>query len=296
MTRDSNNDAKKWNVWLVGRCDPAEFCAAIKVLQQHAQVIAFPTASEAINPASPESVAGSAHPDFIVLLQRYAGEFDRRTIATVSRQHPLAPVVCVMGTYCEGETRSGQPLENTFRLFWYNASARLEDGFLAAERGRCPWWSQPTTLTDEERWLIRSPLPNIIWPGKVAVFAATPDFAAPTIELLNRCGAETAYLAPAAGSVIPTSAGQDRAQYGCAFWDGAAAGRYAPTPLPIAVQIANPAPLIAMMTFPRTQDVKRATACGSVLTVPKLIAADELIWHAARLLQLDGQLRLHDAA
>lgn len=277
-------------VWQLGRVDRAEFKETVQLLRDSARVLSWESWTKL-----PQQTTLQQTPDLIVLLQSFAGEFASTRLAAVQRAFPLAQVICVLGSYSEGETRSGHPLPRAHRVFWYNAAARLQSGFAACYAGRRPWWSLPDTMNDEERWLARLAEPPIQLSGPIAVFAAVPSLAEPTMDLLRQAGGEPQFVGP--HEQLPSG------PFSCAVWDASPASRFSPLPLEAAVQSVAPAPLLAMFTFPRTQDVAFAQTAGAVRTLPKLLGADILCWHLDQLTRANGlgqaptrDLRIHSPA
>jgi hypothetical protein len=73
-----------------------------------------------------ELLASSAlAPDFILLAQPLPGTLRQDEIEQIRRLAPLAQIVVVAGTWCEGELRTGKPPAGAMRLYWYELG---------------PWW------------------------------------------------------------------------------------------------------------------------------------------------------------
>ncbi len=53
--------------------------------------------------------AGEVGPDVIVVAQAFPGQFSHEAIDRLRRLAPLARVVGLMGSWCEGEMRTGSP-------------------------------------------------------------------------------------------------------------------------------------------------------------------------------------------
>ena len=49
----------------------------------------------------------STMPDLIAIAQSRRGQFSQTEINQLRRRFPLVPIVVVVGSWCEGETRSG---------------------------------------------------------------------------------------------------------------------------------------------------------------------------------------------
>jgi hypothetical protein len=104
---------EKTPVLIVGNDGHADF----------AEVRAFLNAQAAIRRFYPHSFK---HPSrLIVVFQSRPGEISQATIEQAYRTSPLAPVLAVLGSWCEGEMRSGRPWHGVERVYWYDAIGRL---------------------------------------------------------------------------------------------------------------------------------------------------------------------------
>jgi len=58
--------------------------------------------------------------DFFVLCRSFPNEFRARDVEALRRAAPLAPIICVAGTLCEGENRTGESFPGV-RRFYFDA-------------------------------------------------------------------------------------------------------------------------------------------------------------------------------
>jgi hypothetical protein len=93
----------------------AEFAAVRTMLAERARFEPF---------ASPQPTPDVA--DLLVVFQSRPGEVTQEEIEAAHRLCPAAPIVAVLGSWCEGEMRSGRPWHGVERVYWYNAPARLQ--------------------------------------------------------------------------------------------------------------------------------------------------------------------------
>lgn len=76
---------------------------------------------------SEASLDASTHPsDIIAICQARPGQFTQAQIERLHRQSPLASLLAILGSWCEGELRSGHPWHGVERVYWYNAMGRLK--------------------------------------------------------------------------------------------------------------------------------------------------------------------------
>ena len=94
-------------------------------------------------------------PQVIVLAEAYPGQIALAEVERLRTLAPLARMIGLLGSWCEGETRTGRPWPGVVRVYWYEwSSCRRELQRLCREGS--PLLSLPSTATDEERLLARS--------------------------------------------------------------------------------------------------------------------------------------------
>jgi len=92
-------------------------------------------------------------PDLILLVQQVPGQFSSQDVASLVSRWPLARVVILAGSWCEGELRSHPPLPVAERWYAHQAPARMAAELQHWQAGHAPSWSLPATVTSEERTL-----------------------------------------------------------------------------------------------------------------------------------------------
>jgi hypothetical protein len=80
--------------------------------------------------------------ELIVVAQSRPGVVPLAEVERLRRQNPLAGIVALLGTWCEGETRTGRPWPGVPRLYWYEFPAWFRRQLSLRAAGRCPEWSQ----------------------------------------------------------------------------------------------------------------------------------------------------------
>lgn len=133
----------------VGRTKRSEFLDVLPSLAPWGTVFTAPTPHAAHAQLTRESLA----PDVIVLAQSYPGEFTDKQIDDLRRDSPLARLVAVLGTWCEGEMRSGTPWSGAVRVYWHQWKPHCHSEMQRLLAGRESVWSLPPTAGDEERCL-----------------------------------------------------------------------------------------------------------------------------------------------
>jgi hypothetical protein len=92
----------------------------------------------------------------IVWFQDYPGQYSRLLLERVSRGSPTTRQVVLSGSWCEGESRTGFPVPGTIRLYWHQWNCGGEEEFKRWLEGGASRWSLPLTSGDEEGELVKT--------------------------------------------------------------------------------------------------------------------------------------------
>ncbi len=109
--------------------------------------------ADAHDPAPSADAHEMPAPDFLVLLRSWSGEFSDSWVLKLQKKFPLTPILAVLGSWCEGEARTGTPLAGVHSLLWYDFAAMAPLECFAFEKGWASVWSLPATVLPEERAL-----------------------------------------------------------------------------------------------------------------------------------------------
>jgi len=126
-------------VWFIGNAGHADFRDATAQVRATATVAEFADAGRAVTALS----ATANGPEVIVLVASRPGAIAARDVELLRRRAPLAGVVALLGSWCEGETRTGRPLAGACRLFWYDFPQWWWRQLTLRSAGRCPDWARP---------------------------------------------------------------------------------------------------------------------------------------------------------
>src|SRR5262245_27178576 len=94
-------------VQICGDADYRDFGDAIALLRAEAKL----------------NEAAGACPELIVVAQSRPGTFALDRVVSLRQRAPLAGVVGLLGSWCEGETRTGRTWPGVERLYWYEFPA-----------------------------------------------------------------------------------------------------------------------------------------------------------------------------
>jgi hypothetical protein len=114
-------------VRVAGRADYWEFDEAMALLRASAQIV------ESDNPS----------PELTIIAQSRPGEMSGRQVELLQRGAPLSGTVALLGSWCEGETRTGCPWPGIRRLYWHEFPAWWRRQLALRAAGRCPDWARP---------------------------------------------------------------------------------------------------------------------------------------------------------
>lgn len=125
---------------------------------------------------------GTLLPKLVVLLQSRPSDFLEKEVHQLRTAAPLARLVTLLGSWCEGEMRTGVPLPGMVRLYWHEWEpvcerelARLLDETPSESTASAiSTWSMPVTATDEERLLANRQIHLPRGSGLVAIDSASP--------------------------------------------------------------------------------------------------------------------------
>ncbi|HLA85051.1 MAG TPA: hypothetical protein VJL29_09670 [Thermoguttaceae bacterium] len=259
---------------MLGDSRRGEFAPARASLERLGRVVDARSVDEAVALLD----EGAMAPAVVVVAQSYPGEFSADAIDRIRRAAPLARIVGLLGSWCEGETRSGHPWPGVIRLYWHQwrPQAERELARLIADGGST--WSLPSTATDEERLLARTPeaadansLDVEGGLGLVALCADRADIHDWLSAALVRRGYSTAWLRPGE----PVRLQGVRA----AVFDAGLADRHETISLhELAVKLGPRVPIVALADFPRIENHDRLLAAGASAVLSKPLLLDDLFW------------------
>ncbi|MBI2826948.1 MAG: hypothetical protein HYX69_19915 [Planctomycetia bacterium] len=226
------------------------------------------TAATTIDVALCALVADEDPPDLIVVAQSRPGEFSGADIERMRFAAPLARIVALLGAWCEGESRSGSPWPAVPRVYWHQWPAWFAGELRRLREGRCGALSLPITATEEERLLLDGEVPRHGC-GSIAIATASREMTALLTDACRAVGYNQV--------IVPQSGTVEAADLVAAIWDQGTPGASDFVQLERVVQRVSGVPVIALLSFPRSQDAARAIDLGARAVVSKPLAVDELL-------------------
>lgn len=240
---------------MTGNFDHADFDEALELLAGEAELT---RRSDSAEPPSSW--------DLLLVCQSRPGSVLQESLAQLCGRNPLAGQIVLLGSWCEGETRTGRPLADLERLFWYQFPS---------------WWKRTIDAWSQGRptdW--HSPFPQVILPprelhaaaqGPVAIVSPDYSSASTLIDLCEAVGRE-AYWCPrdASWPVMPPPA--------AGIWCGGMLDEGEEASLRhTSERLAPEAPLLVLLDFPRREAVAAARRMGASAILGKPWRADQLL-------------------
>jgi CheY-like chemotaxis protein len=276
------------HVLLVGDADYEEFRAPAAALARSARVHSAADMATAV-----ELLASGLRPDVVVIAQRRSGEIAAEAVEPLRRLAPLAPVIALQSSWCEGEGRSGRPLPGVLRVSWRQFESQIVPGLAPLREGRLPDWAGPATLTPEERLLRRSANETTGGRGTVGIVSHSAESRRLLEDICRAGGWSIVHLPGTAlrpmrqadsGTAASTSnrpPGQDGRPAASALdvviWDASELPEDAASVVRRLSKGEGQAGTIILLGFPRTADLQRAAAAGAVAVVAKPFSPHELL-------------------
>jgi DNA-binding NarL/FixJ family response regulator len=258
------------SILLLGETDRAEFRDFPAALEALGRVSCVSEAQRAIQVLE----TGELTTDVIVIAQAFPRQFSHVDIDRLRRLAPLSRVVVLLGSWCEGETRSGQPLPGAIRIYWHQWHARAERELRRLIQSQCPSWGLPVTATEEERLLESAAQGPSSGQGLIAICArgyATADWLS---EACRTCGYSTAWLHPPHYTQVKGAV--------AAIFDGSDLNSEEIEQLATLTNALGRTPVIALLDFPRIEDQRRAISAGASAVLSKPLNLDDLFWQLDR--------------
>ncbi len=259
-------------VLFVGSTDRPEFRDARAVLDELGRVI-----SAADVESAARAVGQRGTPDVIVVAQAYPGQFSHHAIDQLRRLAPLARVLGLFGSWCEGETRTGEPWPAAIRIYWHQWPPRARQEIARLRDGRCSTWSLPLTAGDEERILLLADEPLPRREGLIAVCTSRFDMQDWLSTACAQRGYSTVWLRPHRPVRVDGAA--------AAIFDAHECRGEELRSLEHLAAGLGPVPIIALLDFPRIEDRDRALACGAAAVLSKPLLVEDLFWQIDRWLE-----------
>lgn len=134
---------KLLQVCVVGDAERPEFQYALSNISNGAYVCYASSTSDLfrLNPS----------PDAIILLQSHPGEYSSEDVDKIILNNPIAALILITSSWCEGERRTGYPIKDAIRVPWYDFRLWFERQKTLFDSGRLSQLSLPLSASDAQR-------------------------------------------------------------------------------------------------------------------------------------------------
>ncbi len=258
------------SILLVGDTDWAEFREARAVLRDLGEVTAAPD----VDRAAALLAEGQPAADVIVMVQAFPGQFSAEAVDRLRRAAPLARVVALLGSWCEGETRSGRPWPAAIRVYWHQWGPRASQELTRLRDGGYSSWGLPLTAGEEERFLAVGRQPLGRREGLIVIHTGSFDVQDWMSAACRRSGYSTVWLRPGRRGRV------DGAK--AVLFDASDCRGGELDELKRTADAFRPAPTLALMHFPRVEDREQVLAAGAAAVLSKPLLLEDLFWEIDR--------------
>jgi CheY-like chemotaxis protein len=253
-------------VLFFGDSNWAEFAGPLRWLNEQAEVKCTTQGSMAL------AVLRAGAFDMVVIGQRRPGELDTAFLEVVRQAAPLSPIVSLLGSLCEGESRTGAPWPGAIRAYAHRFAAQTGAQFAHLKQSGSTRWTPPFTATEEDLGFMPESSDVVRCAGRIAVVSGDRQTQSALCDMLQGAGYATMACAP---NLERLDEGETVAGI---VWDcpaGFAEGR---TSFEQLVQLAPRSPRVLLLGFPRAHDIDDALALGATAVVSKPFRVEELLW------------------
>ena len=253
---------------MIGDFSSREFCSLQTDIPRFADVTSVAGCTEAVGLLKGEHAIF----DLAIVAERWPGEHAQGTLEQIQRERPIMRMVAVCGSWCEGQKRSGTPWPGMLHTTWHRWLPHWQDDLVRLSNHQLPSFGMPVAASEHERTLFRK-FPTHTEGKLIAIRNRREDMADMLATACRSQGYATVWLDPRHPLRLE---GPDMI-----LWEGLTQQlddlknthhRYHRTPI------------LALLDFPRIDDVERAIAHGATEILAKPMHLEDLFTRVATLL------------
>lgn len=222
------------------------------------------------NPAEAVSLLSKAKkwPSLFILAQTRRGCFSHDAIARLQAAFPLSRCVALLGSWCEGESRSGSPWPGVNRVYWHQWTARVEQELTRLSSGTASPWCMSSTVTPVEQTLLLTQTRMPCATGRVVIATSRYDTFDPLADLLLSMGMASLWW--------PVANQQRVREAELILWDVPRTCSHRQSELEALQHQLPKTPVVALVDFPRCYEVEQLRAWGVKQIVSRPLQNDDL--------------------
>ncbi len=253
---------------LVGDYSSREFKPLRDSIPHFAEVTAVPGCAAAVQMLQSQDAIF----DLAIIAERWPGEHAKSVLEQIQRERPIMRMLAVCGSWCDGQKRSGTPWPGMLHTTWHRWLPHWQEDLIRLSQSRLPSFGLPVVANDDERIMFRNFPPQT--DGKlIAIRSRRDDMADMLTSACRSQGYAAAWLDPRYRLRLE---GPD-----AILWEGSAnqlddlqnIHRRYPS-----------APIMALLDFPRIDDLERALRWGAAEILAKPMHLADLFTRIAALL------------
>lgn len=210
--------------------------------------------------------------DLAIIAERWPGEHARGTLEQIQRESPIMRMIAICGSWCEGQKRSAPPWPGMLHTSWHRWLPHWQDDLVRLSNHRLPSFGLPVAASEHERTLFRE-FPARTEGKLVAIRNRREDMADMLASACRSQGYATAWLDPRHPLRLE---GPD-----AILWEGSP---HQLDDLQSTHFRYQRVPILALLDFPRIDDVERAITLGATEILAKPMHLDDLFTRIAALL------------
>lgn len=245
---------------LIGDPQLADFRSAWASLQREDAFVALPSVSRAL-----ERIGEFVSIETVLIAPAFPDQFTVDEVFELQRHLPLARFFVVVGSWCEGEERSGRPWPGVRRIYAHQLINRID---CLKARPHDPNWQDepwPATLSADEQWLYRVERAPVTGDSLVAVCSDSSEGREVLAQAARTLGYRVLVTAP--GRFVQSS------DVAAVLLDVPGTGSPEPDDLKHLRRAFPAAALVALVSFPRPHEIQhwQDAGCRAVLGKPYLL-------------------------
>ena len=253
--------------WFLGDAAHADFAEVVDAVRTGTQrTVFFADARDATAAAS----ADFPPPELIIIAQSRPGTISLSNVESLRRRFPLPGVISLLGSWCEGESRTGRPIPGVERFYWHEFPGWWQRQMARRAAGRCADWARLGTVDKASRPYLQNDEKEPR--GLVVINTPRWETADALADLLQSAGYASVWHLN--GRPAPQVRGAV-----AGIWEGGQMDDHEADDLAsFCGQLSrDAAPVVALLDFPRHDGVERARRLGAAAVLGKPWMNAELV-------------------
>ena len=250
----------------LGERGAGEGDAILDAVQSQSRVIQVDSIAQALA----LNGATTLSPSLVVISTPRPGCLDGGEVSQLRKAWPLAGVVVIADSWCEGETRTGRLPRGLVRLYRHQAGPWLQRELTRLRQGKCPAWAAKGMWSSDDYWL-QSAARSTTRSWSLAVCSPSPRWGGTLCDLLTAAGHRVFEV-----DIVEV---ENSRRVDAVIWDAPTIGESfgeVSTELTRLASVLHGVPIVALADFPRQQDIEIWRQLGASDVIGKPAPLDVL--------------------